>query len=188
MAVLIRTQPQSKRFQKMKLFQKSGQKREGQVWLNVTALVDMMTVLVIFLIMQFSATGEMLFVSKNLKMANAVHGESINRAPILSLNQAADLYYEGAVIAAHLKPPKINESWEISTLHEKLKDNQARYQALSAKDSENKSRRDEQARVVNVQIDKNVDFGVLKRVLYTCELAGFEKIRLAVAKQVMVKN
>lgn len=167
MAVKMNTHRQAKRFQNMQIFQGMRRVRIGQIWLNVTALVDMMTVLVIFLLMQFSATGEMLFISKNLRMPSAEHGLDVTRVPILSLDRAGDLYFEGIVIASHIRSPVIDENWEIPSLSEKLKENAIR----------------NSMKIVNVQIDKNVDYGVLKRVLYTCEVAGFGKIRLAVGRE-----
>lgn len=167
MAVKMNTLRQAKRFQSMKIFQGMGKARSGQIWLNVTALVDMMTVLVIFLLMQFSTTGEMLFISKNLKMASAEHGREVTRVPILSLDRSGDLYFEGMIIASHLRSPAMNENWEIPALTEKLKKNAV----------------GNSIKIVNVQIDKNVDYSVLKRVLHTCEVAGFGKIRLAVGRE-----
>jgi len=39
--------------------------------LNLVAYIDMMTMLVIFLLMSFSATGEILFVQKNIVLPDA---------------------------------------------------------------------------------------------------------------------
>lgn len=167
MAVKMNTHRQAKRFQGMQLFQGMGKVRSGQIWLNVTALVDMMTVLVIFLLMQFSTTGEMLFISKNLKMPSAEHGREVTRVPILSLDRSGDLYFEGIIIASHLRSPVIDENWEIAALSEKLKN-------IADRNS---------IKIVNIQVDKNVDYSVLKRVLHTCEVAGYGKIRLAVGRE-----
>ena len=72
MAITLRKARQSHRFHEMKLLGKGHSKsRPGDVYLNVTAMVDMMMVLVIFLVMNFNASGEMLFLSKDIKMAQA---------------------------------------------------------------------------------------------------------------------
>lgn len=68
MAVKLRPNRQSHRFHEMKLLGKHGARKGGDVVINVTAMVDMMMVLVIFLVMNFNASGEMLFLSKDIKM------------------------------------------------------------------------------------------------------------------------
>lgn len=161
MAVYLQTERQALRFQKFKFLKKNRVKRSGQVWINVTALVDMMTVLVIFLVMQFSTTGQMLFITKDLNVPDAAHGVTIEQVPILSVNNNADLFYEGELVTSNLTTPKSTEDWEIPTLLAKLAQSQ-------------------NAKIINVQIDQNINFGIIKRILFTCEKAGFNKIRLAV--------
>src|SRR2546430_6053756 len=55
--------------------------------LNLVAYIDMMTMLVIFLLMSFSATGEILFVSKNLVLPDAQNWTSLERAPVVGVTK-----------------------------------------------------------------------------------------------------
>src|SRR5438477_9492104 len=55
--------------------------------LNLVAYIDMMTMLVIFLLMSFSATGEILFVSKNIVLPEAVNWTELERAPIIAITK-----------------------------------------------------------------------------------------------------
>ncbi|HET8540516.1 MAG TPA: biopolymer transporter ExbD, partial [Anaeromyxobacter sp.] len=48
--------------------------------LNVVPMVDMMTMLVIFLLQQFSATGEVMYMQKDIKLPDAQHGQLIEVA------------------------------------------------------------------------------------------------------------
>ena len=180
MAVFIRDLRLSRRFSGMKMFSTEGKHRSGVIHINVTALVDMMTVLVIFLVMQFSATGEMLFISKDMKMAGAEHGDDVQRAPILSLSSKGDLYFEGNMLEANLSPIQPDDDMMIPSLSEQLIENKKRYEALDLNRA-NKQVNDDA--FVNVQIDESVDFGLIKRVLYTCEKAGYGRIRLAVGNE-----
>ena len=50
--------------------------------LNLVAYIDMMTMLVIFLLMSFSATGEILFVQKNIVLPDAQNWTDLERAPV----------------------------------------------------------------------------------------------------------
>src|SRR5688572_9303935 len=98
MAVKIRRERQSERFHSMKRLGKHGGRKGGDINLNVVPLVDMMMVLVIFLVMNFNASGEMLFLSKDIKMATAEHGDSVTRVPILSISNKNQLYFEGVIL------------------------------------------------------------------------------------------
>ena len=75
MAVKVRNQRQSHRFHAMKLLSSDGGGgKSADVHLNIVPLVDMMMVLVIFLVMNFNATGEMLFLSQDMEMVRAENG------------------------------------------------------------------------------------------------------------------
>src|SRR5688500_17153423 len=54
--------------------------------LNLVAYIDMMTMLVIFLLMSFSATGEILFVQKNIVLPEAQNWSDLERAPIIAVS------------------------------------------------------------------------------------------------------
>lgn len=180
MAIKLRNMRLSERFSRMKLFSKSGNSRNGVVFINVTALVDMMTVLVIFLVMQFNATGEMLFISKDMLMPKAQHAQDLTRVPILSLDANGTLFYEGVMLIEALKKVQENEEPAIAALLEKLNDNRRRFDTLNTRDVKESGGIDDPTSAVNVQVDKNLDFAIIKRVLFTCEKAGYNRIRLAV--------
>jgi len=53
--------------------------------LNLAPMVDMFSVLVIYLIMNFSATGEVFFVNKDIKIPQIKKGEAMQSFPLVSL-------------------------------------------------------------------------------------------------------
>src|SRR3954449_8313117 len=55
--------------------------------LNLVAYIDMMTMLVIFLLMSFSATGEILFIQKNVVMPEAQNWTALERAPVIGVTK-----------------------------------------------------------------------------------------------------
>ncbi len=178
MAIKVRRERQSHRFHSMKLLGKGHGAKNGTVYLNVTAMVDMMMVLVIFLVMNFNASGEMLFLSKDIKMPTAEHGDTITRVPIVSLSNKNQLYFEG-VILTDLNNIDVNDpNWKIAELEEKLVDNRQRAEAVGKR--EWGSPEEDPTTTVNVQADTGAEFKWIKRVLYTCEQAGYGRVRLAV--------
>jgi Biopolymer transport protein ExbD/TolR len=136
-----------------------------------------MMVLVIFLVMNFNASGEMSFVSKDMLMAAAEHGTELTRVPIIAVSKT-DIYFEGARLLPIGNIDSNDPNWRIAELDEKLVEQRQKFEAIGKRDFEKIS--DDPTKTVNVQIDVNTDFKVIKRVLYTCEQAGYVVIRLAV--------
>jgi biopolymer transport protein ExbD len=178
MAVKLRGHRQSHRFHEMKLLGKEHGRKGGDVIINVTAMVDMMMVLVIFLVMNFNVSGEMLFLSKDIKMPQAEHGGDVTRVPILSISNKNQLYFEGVILTDLNNIDPMDPNWRIAELEEKLVDQRQKFEAVGKRDFDNPE--EDPTTTVNVQADKDTDFKMLKRVLYTCEQAGFGRIRLAV--------
>ena len=56
--------------------------------LPLTSMIDMFTILVIFLLMNFSATGEIFFIQKNIKLPEALHGRPLESAPLISITSS----------------------------------------------------------------------------------------------------
>src|SRR5579864_4492306 len=55
--------------------------------LNLTSMVDMLTILVVFLLQTFSASGELLVVSKNIVLPEATNFKDLERAPVLGVSK-----------------------------------------------------------------------------------------------------
>jgi biopolymer transport protein ExbD len=178
MAVKVRHERQSLRFQSSKILGKKHGRKGGDVLINVTAMVDMMMVLVIFLVMNFNASGEMLFLSKDIKMPQAENGDELTRVPIIAISNKNQLYFEGVILTDLNNIDPNDPNWRIAELEEKLVDNRQRTEAIGKR--EWASPAEDPTTTVNVQSDKETDFRLLKRVLYTCEQAGYGRIRLAV--------
>jgi biopolymer transport protein ExbD len=164
----------------MKLLGAESKHRSGDVYINVTALVDMMTVLVIFLVMNFNASGEMLFVSKDMTTPRAENGLEVTRVPIISLSRAGDLYFEGSILVTGLDSNSEDVDWRIPELEERLNENREKFEAIGGNRAAAMEPGEDPTSTVNAQVDEEVDFAVLKRVLHTCEITGYGRIRLTV--------
>ena len=66
-----------------------GARKAQNVYLNVTPFVDMMTILVTFLMMVFSASGELISVQSGLVLPNATRKDELKKAPILIVTRDA---------------------------------------------------------------------------------------------------
>jgi biopolymer transport protein ExbD len=147
-------------------------KRNGFAALMLTSLVDMFMIIVIFLLQNFSATGEVLYMSKDIKLPDAAHGVQLERAPVISISADA-VSFEGRQVVATEDLGK-GDVLNVPELEDALRDEKHRYELVHANDPDHPFRG-----LVNVQADKKVPFRVIKRVMFACNQSGFGNINFA---------
>jgi biopolymer transport protein ExbD len=149
-------------------------KKAVDTTLNVVPMVDIMTMLVIFLLQQFSSTGEVLYMQKDIKLPDAHHSQAIEVAPVVAIS-GDQLVLSGrkvADLAAIEKDPYL----AIPALEERLRDERKRWEFVHQNDPD----RDRAWRgEVNVQADVAVPFRVVKRVMYSAAQAGYPNVNFA---------
>jgi len=64
-----------------------GGNRSVYAELNLTSMVDMLTILVVFLLQTFSASGELLTVQKNITLPEAQNYKDLEQAPIIAVSK-----------------------------------------------------------------------------------------------------
>ena len=85
-------------------------KRGVYAGLTLTSLVDVMTIIVIFLLMNFSANGEVLYMSKDIKLPDAYHGSQLDRAPVISVSPEA-VTFDGRMLLNTADLPGMRRAW-----------------------------------------------------------------------------
>jgi biopolymer transport protein ExbD len=142
--------------------------------LNVTPMVDMLTMLVIFLLMTFSATGEILFVTKDIILPPAYNAVELQRAPVISLSKAA-VGFEGQFV---LSTTDISETtypdWNLTPLATYLDEERQSWSLAHASSGE------EFKGEVIIQSDSEVPFSTLKFVMATCAKAKYLNMSFAI--------
>jgi biopolymer transport protein ExbD len=141
--------------------------------LNVVPMVDMFVMLVIFLLQQFSATGEVLYMQKDIKLPDAQHGQMIEIAPVVAVS--ADQVVVTGVKVADIRELDSDSGYlNIPALEERLRDEKKRWEFIHQQDPHTKW-----DGVVNIQADKGVPFRIVKRVMYSCGVAGYFNVNFA---------
>ena len=72
--------------------------RPANISLNLTPFVDMMTILVTFLLMVFSATGQLLQAVKGLELPIAQAHDTLQQAPVIIVTKS-EITYQGQLVA-----------------------------------------------------------------------------------------
>jgi biopolymer transport protein ExbD len=153
-------------------------RRSTNADLNVVPMVDMMTMLVIFLLQQFSATGEVLYMQKDIKLPDARHGQQIEIAPVVAIS-ASQVVISGQKVAEVAELER-DASAVISPLVEKLRDEKKRWDYIHQND---RDREKNWKGEVNVQADVRVPFRVVRRVLASANEAGYGMVNFAATEQ-----
>lgn len=138
--------------------------------LNLTAMIDMFSILVIFLIMNFSSTGEIFFISKNIKLPEASHARPIDNAPLISI-VGNSVTLEAETVGDN---PVYLEEKDVNLPRLKSKLQQMRIMAEAVNPGQPFKGQ------VNVQADVNTPVIYIKRVMNTLISEGWTGVNFAV--------
>jgi biopolymer transport protein ExbD len=184
--------PPGERFRYSRLLRKKG-KREVTATLSLTAMVDMFTVLVIFLLQNYNSTGEVIYIPKEVTLPKAERIKELKPAVVVTISTKEVLIDKLSI--ATFDQIHAQQEWMIQPLFVRLtealqhsKAEQDRNIQKKLKDVIDSARgeKDEDPNAwnkVTIQADKGVDFLTLKKVMYTVSEAGAGEINFAVNKQ-----
>jgi biopolymer transport protein ExbD len=176
MAIQVPGHRFSKRLQKSRFFGKhAAGKKSVFADLLITPLVDMFVIIVLFLIANFSATGEVLMMSKDIQLPEAVNVKEVELVPVVMVSM--DQVFVDSQVIGRVEDLTRDEYLNIPPLEEKLRELKKKFEDLHAmaKDDANAFKGD-----VNIQAHKEVPFKIIKRVMYSCTMAGYGNINFAV--------
>jgi len=148
---------------------KGGKKHGGVADLLLTPLIDMFVILVVFLIMNFSSSGE-LNISKDIVLPKATSTAMLERAPLIQISKET-IAIEGF---------KVGETEEVS------KDPDLRVPSLTEKLQEMR-KVDEMMHPgqpfkgqIVINAHKEIDFKIIRKVMMASAEAGYTAINYAV--------
>lgn len=170
-----------------------GSKRNAVVMLNMTAMVDMFTVLCVFLLQNYATTNQVLPMPEKVDLPSAHEVKELAPSNVVLIAQ--DGIMLNNVKVAEFRAVKEQTEWEITPLIELLKkaivDGEAHKKSLGSQirtavnDAKQLPKQVEidDFRKITVQSDKNVDFLTVKKVMYSVTEAGMQEINFAVLKK-----
>lgn len=185
------------RFRRHRILKKRGGKRDVTAILSLTAMVDMFTVLVIFLLQNYNTTGKVLYLPKEVNLPRAQTIKPLNPTVVVTISEK-EVLVDKLVVASY-EEVKGQKEMMIPNLHkevtlalEKAKleyesklQNQIKTMVQSdPKKPANPETEDKNTwRQVTVQADKGMDFQTVRKVLFTVTEAGAGQVNFAVLKQ-----
>ena len=152
----------------------SSAKKSTSADLLITPLVDMFVIIVLFLIANFSATGEILNMTKDVQLPTASHVKELDLAPIVVIS-ATDVIMDGVAVA-RVADLAHEDYLSIPALEERLRESKKQTEELHGAAADGHAFSGD----VNIQGHKEIPFKVLKRVMFSCQNAGYGNINFAV--------
>lgn len=136
-------------------------KRNMVADLLLTALIDAFSILVIFLLMSFSSTGDILFLSKDTELPKAQLASELERNPVVRI-EADKMFVEDRLATVD------QLTGELLELRKKFMETHANM---------------EYPGIVTIQGDRRLKYEVLSQVVAAASQAGYSDIRFAVTRK-----
>lgn len=147
-------------------------RRGGNAGLNLVSFIDFLVVTVIFLLMSFSASGE-IGVDKNVKLPQAENVDDMIDAPMVAVN-GNQILVDGALAGSTRAVEELGRMQKIDELFNLLKNKRELWKQVSP----NKPF----PGVCILQVDQNVSALVVKSVFQTAAFAGYPNVSFMVGK------
>lgn len=150
-----------------KKFNRRNNKQDVDV--DITSLLDILTILLVFLLMSYNASDLKLDLTQKLDMADSTSKIMTRYAPVVQVNRESKVYLNNVELG------RMPASGEMSILTEKLKIERERTE------KNNKTQKQQyNAELVNLVFDKDMDYQVVQRVMHDSALAGYSQFKFIV--------
>lgn len=172
-------------------------KRSVTAVLSLTAMVDMFTVLVIFLLQAYTSNPTVLINPEDVSLPKAEQTKELKPAAVVTIAKG-NVYVEKVQVAT-MEEVKASVDWVLPNMREELikllqlkkteYDNllRTRLQTIIGADTqENLDAND--WKKVTIQADKDIDYLSVKKVMYTIAASGGGDINFAVMKKDETEN
>ena len=174
----------------------SAGSRSSNISLNLVPFVDMMTMLVCFLLMVFSASGELLQAQKGLDLPIADSKETLQQAPVIIVTKS-EITYQGQLVATVESALRDDSpTFKIDALYERLDAASKKIKedvgmgklpkdlAKACDDAKNNIR-PQPGKICPdglaiLQADESTDARLINKIVNTAKAAGFDNLLFAV--------
>ncbi len=170
--------------------------RSSNISLNLTPFVDMMTILVTFLLMVFSSTGQLLQAQKGLELPIAESRDTLQLAPVIQVTRS-EIVYQGQLVATTESVLRDDSpTFKIDALYERLDAAAKKIKEdvglgklskdlLKACEEAKQGIRPQPGHICPdglaiLQADESTDVRLINKIVNTAKAAGFDNLLFAV--------
>ncbi|OQY27466.1 MAG: hypothetical protein B6244_10460 [Candidatus Cloacimonetes bacterium 4572_55] len=151
----------------------SNRKRIKQ--LNITSLIDIFTILLVFLLKNYSVEGDIVSISPDLNLPAAAVEKKPNRDFMVTVSKAH-------ISAEHVHVVDLNDVDQAGLSIPELKQEMVNHRQKIEKFQETNSSIAFTGKVL-IQADEEIPFRTIKQVMFTCGESGYQDISLVLRKR-----
>ncbi len=157
------------------LYPRTRRKKHVEVTLKLTSMIDMFTILIVFLLKSFSAEGQIVTLTKDLRLPESTAQKAPQPASTVSITDEWILLDDEKVVAVTevmsanslIIPGLANGLKNLKTVSETI-GQMSKDMGFTGK--------------IAIQGDKEIPYELLKKVMFTCGQIGYNDILLTVQK------
>ncbi len=150
-----------------------GGKKSVDQSLPLVPFIDFLITLVVFLIMNFSTTGELVAQKASITMPSAANGDPVDISPIIAIDDRV-VTLDGTRVADTQTLGQDARMDRIEPLIQSLEQMKRNWSLLHPNDPF--------PAAIIMQADVDVDFRVVKKVMFSAAQAGYANVSFAVNK------
>jgi biopolymer transport protein ExbD len=138
---------------------------------DITSLLDILTILLVFLLKSYNASDLKLDLQKGIEIADSEARNMTRFAPVIQVSKEEKIYLNNKELG------RLPASGEMTTLTQALKLEKGKLEAANATKAANQKVNTD---LVNLIFDREMDYAIVQRVMHDSALAGYSQFKFIV--------
>lgn len=146
--------------------------------IDITSLLDILVILLVFLVMNYNAGGIEMVIPEGITLPNST-SKNINKPGVQIQVSPSKIWVDGKeVLSSENMPGRVYDQGgkRIIPLYDELVKIKEQVKNLAAQTE----KANEFSGTANLVVDKTLKYSYVKKLMYTCAEAGFQKFQLVV--------
>lgn len=156
---------------------KHRRRRPRETILQITSLIDVFTILLVFLLKSYATEGHIMRIAEAIQLPLSTARQELNPAVTVAFNDRA-LYLDGELLVEDVEPYARSQELIVPPLYRALEARAARLKKIAGKNPSVVFTGE-----IVLQSDRAVPFRLLKKVIYTAGQAEYVNQSLAVVQE-----
>lgn len=150
----------------------------GNAKLNITSMMDVLTIVLVFLLKNFESEGNLLTQADNLKLPYSVSKKTVKEIAITVVVDNEQVLVDNTPVFP-TDSVRAQDSLLVAPMMDMLKEKREEEKKVAMASGDDEAT----TGTVIVQLDKNIPYDVMYKVMATCGFSGYGNIAFAVVQK-----